>query len=55
MLQGTDHSDASCVFYVEVVTFIRFEQSKICVLTVTTLGIAMLTLHHDMMFSVCCM
>jgi len=53
MLQDMDHIKASCVFYVEVCMLIQFEQSKICVLTFTTLGIAMLTVHHHMIFSVC--
>jgi len=52
MLQDMDHIEASCVFYVEVGTLNRLEQSKICVLTVTTLAIAMLTIHHDWLFSV---
>ena len=55
MLQDMDHIEASCVFYVEVGTLNRLKQSTICVLTVTTLGIAMLTLDHDLMFSVCMM
>jgi len=55
MLQDMDHIEASCIIYVEVGTLNRLEQSKICILTVTTLGIAMLTIHHDMMFSVCFM
>ena len=53
MLQDVDHIEASCVVYVKVGTLNRLEESKICVLTVTTLGIAMLTVHQDMMFSVC--
>ena len=55
MLQDMDHIEASCIIYVEVGTLNGLEQSKICGLTVTTLGIAMLTIHHDMMFSVCFM
>ena len=55
MLQDMDHIAASCVFYVEVGTFNRLEQCAICILTVTIFGIAMLTVHHDMMFSVCIM
>jgi len=55
MFQDIDHIEASCVFYVEVCSFNRLEQSKICILTVTTLEIAMLTVHHDMMFSICIM
>ena len=55
MLQDIDHIEASCIFYVDVGTLNRFGQSKICVLTVTTLGIAMLPIHQDMMFKVFCM
>jgi len=36
MLQDMDHMEASCVFYVEVGTLDRLDQSKIWVLTVTT-------------------
>jgi len=55
MLQDIDHIEASCVSYVEVGTLNQLEQSKICILTIATLGIAMLTLDHDLMFSVCIM
>jgi len=54
-VQDTDHIEASCVIYVEVGTHNLPEHSTICLLTVTTLGIAMLTVHHDMMFSICIM
>ena len=54
MLLDMDHTEASCIIYVEVGTLDLFEQSTICVLTVTTLGIAMLTVRHDMMCSICC-
>ena len=40
MLKDTDHIEASCIFYVEVDTLDQLEQSIICVLTVTTWGIA---------------
>jgi len=53
MLQDMDHIEASCVFYVQVGMLNRFELSKIWILTVTASGIAMLALHHDMMFCVC--
>jgi len=53
MLQDMYHREASWVFYVKVGMLNRLEQSKICVLTVNRLGIAMLTIHHDMIFSVC--
>jgi len=49
MLQDMDHMEASCVFYVKVDRFNQFEQSKIRVLTVTSLGIVMLTVHYDLM------
>jgi len=52
MLQGMDHMEASCVFYVKVGTLDQLEQSKFCVLTVTKLGIVMLTVQIDSIFSV---
>jgi len=42
MLQDVDHMEASCAFYVKVGTFDQLEYSKICLLTVTSLGIVML-------------
>jgi len=51
MLQEMDHMEASCVFYVKVGRFDQFEQSKISVLTVTSLGIVMLTVHYDLIVS----
>ena len=50
-----DHMDASCIFYAIVGVFEQVEQSKICVLTVTALGIVMLTVQHDIIFSICFM
>jgi len=52
MFQDMDHMEATCVFYVKVGRFDRFEQRKISVLTVTSLGIVMLTVHYDLMVSV---
>jgi hypothetical protein len=51
MLQDMDHMETSCIFYVKVDRFNQFEQSKISVLTVTTLGIVMLTVHCDLIVS----
>jgi len=51
MLQGMDHMEASCVFYVKVGTLDELEQSKFCVLTVTKLGIVMLAVQIDLIFS----
>jgi hypothetical protein len=52
MLQEMDHMEANCVLYVKVGRFGQFEQSKISVLTVTSLGIVMLTVHYNLMISV---
>ena len=51
MLQDMDHVEASCVLYVKVDRFHQLEQSKISVWTITSLGIAMLTVHYDLMVS----
>ena len=51
MLQGMDHMEASWVFYVKVGTLDHLEQNKFCVLTVTELGIVMLTVQNDSIFS----
>jgi len=55
MLQDMDHMEASCVCYVKVGMLNRLELSTICVLTVSTLGITILTIQHYMMCSVCFM
>jgi len=47
-----DHMEASCVFYVKVGRFDHLEQSKICVLTVSSFGIVLLTVHHNMIVRV---
>jgi hypothetical protein len=39
-------------FYVKVGRFDQFEQSKISILTVTSLAIVTLTVHHDLKISV---
>jgi len=48
MLQEMDHMEASCVFYVKVGRFDQFEQSKISILIVTSLGIVMLIVLYDL-------
>jgi len=55
MLQVMEHMEASCVFYVEVGTLSRHEQSNIWVSIVTTLQIAMLTIHQYIIYSICFM
>jgi len=45
-----DHIEVRCV---KVGMFDQIEQSKICVLTVTILGIVRLTLQHDLEFNIC--
>jgi hypothetical protein len=52
MLHEKDQIEASCVFYVKVGRFDQFEQSKISILTVTSLGIVMLTVHYDLIVNV---
>jgi len=49
MLQEMDHMEASWISYVKVGGFDQFEQTEIIVLTVTSLGIVMLTVDYDLM------
>jgi len=51
ILQDMDHMEASFIFNVKVGWFDQLLQSKICVLTFTSLGIVILTAHHDLMVS----
>jgi len=51
MLQGMGLMEASCILYIKVGRFEQLEQSKICVLTITSLEIVMLTGYHDLMAS----
>jgi len=55
MLRQMDNMEASCIFYVMVGTFDQLEQSKICILTITTLGIVLLTVQYDLVVSICFM
>ena len=55
MWQDMDHMEASCAFYVNVGMFDLLEQNTICILTVTTLGIVMLTIQYHFIFRVCFM
>jgi len=52
MLQDMDHMEAGRVFYVKVRTFDQLEQSKICVLTIISVGIVKLIVRYDMIVSV---
>ena len=45
--------EASCVLYVEVGTLNWLEPCTISLLTVNELGIVTLTVHHDIIFSLC--
>jgi len=51
MLQDMDHKEASCIFYVKVGTLDQLEKSKFCILTITKLGIFMLTVQDESIFS----
>jgi len=55
MLQDMDHMKAICIFYGKVGMIDQLQQSKICVLTVTTLGILMLPTQQDWIVSHCFM
>ena len=48
MLLDMDNMEASCIFDVTVGRFDQVEQSKICVLTVTSWEIVLLTVLHDL-------
>jgi len=47
MLQDTDEMVASCVFYIKVGMYNQLEQTKVCVLTVTKIGIVRQIVKHD--------
>jgi len=51
-LQDRDLMEASCIFYIKVGRFDQLEHNKISVVTVTALGIVILTVNHDFMVSV---
>jgi len=50
MMQDMDDMDASCIFDVTVGMFHQLERSTVYILTVTYIGIVMLTVQHDMIF-----
>jgi len=51
MFQDMDHTEASCILYFMVGRFDQLEQSKIWVMTITSLAIVKLTVYHDLMVS----
>jgi len=55
MFKDMDHMETSCVFYVKVRIFDQLEQSEICNLTVTLLGIVMPSIQQNWMDSSCFM
>jgi len=52
MLEDMDHMEASWDIDVKVGTFDQVEQNKIWVFAITSLGMVILTIHHDMMVSI---
>jgi hypothetical protein len=48
MLPDMDHFNASCIFHVKVAVLDHLEYSKICVLTITSLGLEMQTVQRDL-------
>jgi len=55
MLHDMDGMEVSCIVYVKDDTIVQQEGAKICVLTVTSFGMAMLTVQCDLVFDVCFM
>jgi hypothetical protein len=55
MFRDVNRMEASSMVYVKFGTFDEVEQSRICVLTVTTMGIVMLTALHHLILSICFM
>jgi len=55
MLQHMDKMAASCIFYIKVGMLDQLEKIKIRILTITEIGIAMLSMEHDFIFSLCFM
>jgi len=51
MFQVMDHMEASCVTDVKVGRLHQVEQSKIRVMTVTSLGAVMLAVNYDLVVS----
>jgi hypothetical protein len=52
MMQDIDHMKASRVFFLGIGRLDQFEQSKISVLTIASLGIVMLTVYYQLMVSI---
>jgi hypothetical protein len=44
--------EASCIIYINIGMFGQLKQTKICLLAVTKLGIVMLTIQHELIFSI---
>ena len=51
-MQDMDDMEASWLFYVKVGIFDQLLHSKICILTVTEMGIVRHTVQHDLIVSV---
>jgi len=52
MLQDMNHMEASCILHVKVGTLDQRERSKFCDLTLTKLGIVMITSQDDLTFNI---
>ena len=53
MLQDVNHTEASCIFHVKVGTFHQLVQTAMCVMSVTSFEIVLLTVYHDLIVSIC--
>jgi len=55
MMQDMYHMEPSWIFYVKVGTIDQLQQNQFCIFTMTALGIEMLPVNYDVMFSICFM
>jgi len=55
MLPDIDNMEARCVVVVKVRMLDQVELCKICIMTIISFGIAMLTLQRDLIIGVCFM
>jgi len=55
MLEDMDDMEARWDIYIMIGMFNQCERTKMCILTVTTLGIVMQNVQHDLICRVCFM
>jgi len=55
MSQDMDHMGAPYIIHFEVTMLDQFEQTKFCILTLTTLDKSLQTIQHCIIYSLCFM